>query len=209
MKKTVFDNLKSVPFYDLRQKKCINSAKLKDALFNLPKTIPKILNIPSAAIGNLEDSYEEISDNDLEGQRKEKLILPFNADDLYTRLDVLLRVKRAGHTNFRTESFNLIDEFYKRSEIQNEQEYRTALDNFHTQQMELPIKILEQIVIITRRKIEEHLLSDMVKSTHEGHLYQLLETVSNQFKKPNTSLSGYHGFLIVIKSKKILCQINY
>ena len=105
---------------------------MKDALFNLPKTIPKILNVPSTAIGKIEDSYEEIFDNDLEGQRKEKLILLSNADDLYTGLEVLLRVKRAGHTFFLTESFNLIDQFYKGSEIQNEQQYRTAVDKFHT-----------------------------------------------------------------------------
>ena len=98
-------------------------------------------------------------------------------------MEVLLRLKSSGHTNFLTESSNIIDKVYKRGELQNEQQYRTALDKFHTQQMELPIKILEQIVINTRRKIEDHLLSDMVKSTHKGHLSQLLETISNQFKK--------------------------
>ena len=76
--------------------------------------------------------------------------------------------------------------------------------------MELPGEILDKIVINTRRKIEDHLLSVMVKSTHAEHLSQLLETISNQFKKPITSLTGYHGFFIVINSKnKIPRQINY
>ena len=64
---------------------------MKDALYNLPKTKPKILNPPLAAIGNTEDSHEEIPDIDLEGQGNEKIISPSNMNDIYTRLEILLR----------------------------------------------------------------------------------------------------------------------
>ena len=42
--------------------------------------------------------------------------------------------------------------------------------------MELPSKLLEQIVYNTRPKIEEHILIIMDKSTHEEHLFQPLQT---------------------------------
>ena len=40
--------------------------------------------------------------------------------------------------------------------------------------MELLSKLLEQIAFNTRPKIEEHMLIDMDKSTHEEHLFQPL-----------------------------------
>ena len=109
-------------------------------MYNIPITKPKILNPPLAAVGIIQDSYEEISDNDLEGQGTEKSILPSHTIVVYDRLEVLLRIKVSGHTIFRTERCKLIDEFYKRGEIENEQQYRTAPDKFHSQQMELPRK---------------------------------------------------------------------
>ena len=48
---------------------------MKDGLFILPKRIPETLNPPLAAITNKEDSYEEKSDNDLEGHGIEKIHL--------------------------------------------------------------------------------------------------------------------------------------
>ena len=48
--------------------------------------------------------------------------------------------------------------------------------------MELPSKLLEQIVYYTRPKIEEHILIVMIKSTHEEHLSQPLQTNNKQFK---------------------------
>ena len=82
----------------------------------------------------IENSYEDegISD-DLQGEGTAKIIIPTNIIDIYTRLEVLLGLKLSVHTNFLTEASNLIDELYKRGEIQNEQQYRFALDNFHTQ----------------------------------------------------------------------------
>ena len=36
------------------------------------------------------------------------------------------------HGNTLTEASNIIDELYKRGEIQNKQQYRNAHDKFHT-----------------------------------------------------------------------------
>ena len=60
-------------------------------------------------------------DTKLKGRGIEKIIIPSNIIDIYTRLEVLLRVKLSGHTNTLSESSNLIDELYKRGEIQTKQ----------------------------------------------------------------------------------------
>ena len=65
-----------------------------------------------------------------QGRGIEKIIIPSNIIDIYTRLEVLLGLKLSGHTNILTEASNLIDELYKRGEIQNKQQYRNALDKF-------------------------------------------------------------------------------
>ena len=66
--------------------------------------------------------------------------------------------------------------------------------------MELPSKLLEQIVFNTRPEIEEHLLIIMDKSTHEEHLSQPLQTNNKQFKIAITFLFGYNGFFNVTNS---------
>ena len=79
-------------------------------------------------------TYEEItldSDNNLQGEGV-KIIIPSNIIDIYTRLKVLLGLKLSGHTDTLTEASNLIDELYKRGEIQNKQQYRNALNKFQT-----------------------------------------------------------------------------
>ena len=58
--------------------------------------------------------------------------MPSNIIDIYSRLEVLFELKLCGHTNTLTEASNLIDELYKRGEIQNKQQYRNALDKFST-----------------------------------------------------------------------------
>ena len=63
--------------------------------------------------------------------------------------------------------------------------------------MELPSKLLEQVVYNTRSKIENHMLNSMDKSTHEEHLFQPLQTNNNQFKIGITFLSGYDGIFNV------------
>ena len=105
----------------------------------------------------------------LEGQGL-KIILPSNIIDIYTGLEILLGPKLSSHTDTLAEASNLEDELYKRCEIQNKQQYRSELNKFSTQKMELWNKILEQIAFDTRSRIEEHILIVMDKSNHEKHL---------------------------------------
>ena len=120
-KSTVYDILKNTGFYFMRHKKGLNSARMKDALYNLPREIDKIRKPPLPAIENESDI--------LQGEGV-KIIIPSNIIDIYTRLEVLLGLKLSGHSNTLTEASNLIDELYKRGEIQNKQQYRYALDKF-------------------------------------------------------------------------------
>ena len=92
------------------------------------KKLPKLVN----DIQN--KTFDEISDDSdgLQGEGIEKIIIPSNIIDIYTRLEILLGLKLSGHTNTLTEASNLIDEIYKRGEIENEQQYRNALDKFTT-----------------------------------------------------------------------------
>ena len=71
-------------------------------------------------------------DNKLKGRGVEKIIIPSNIIDIYTRLEILLGLKLSGHSNTLTEASNLIDGLYKRGEIQNKQQYRNALTKFST-----------------------------------------------------------------------------
>ena len=88
----------------------------------LPKLVEEIQN----------RTFEEIDDSDdLQGQGI-KIILPNNIIDIYTRLEILLGLKLSGHTDTLTQASNLVDELYKRGEIQNQQQYRNALNKFQT-----------------------------------------------------------------------------
>ena len=113
-------------FYDNIPTKGIKSARMKVALYNLPEAIDKIGNPTLAIIENVED-FSELQSEGL------KIIIPFNIYDVYTRLEILLGRKLSGHTNTLTEASNIVDELYKRGEIQNEQQYRNALKKFITQ----------------------------------------------------------------------------
>ena len=68
----------------------------------------------------------------LKGQGIEKIIIPSNKIDIYTRLEILLGLNLSGHSNTFTEASNLIDDLYKRGEIQNKQQNRNALNKFQT-----------------------------------------------------------------------------
>ena len=65
------------------------------------------------------------SDNDLQGEGV-KIIIPSNIFDIYTRLEVLLGLKLSGHSDTLSEASNLIDELYKRGEIQK----KTAIPKY-------------------------------------------------------------------------------
>ena len=82
----------------------MKSARMRDALNNLPREIFKIQNPPLPAIENESDGLQR------EGV---KIIIPSNIIDIYTRLEILLGLKLSGHTDTLTESSNLIDELYK------------------------------------------------------------------------------------------------
>ena len=139
-----------------------------------------------------------ILDTRLDGRGIEKMIIPSNIVDIYTRLEKLLRLKLSGHIDTLTEASNLIDELYKTGEIQNEQQYRNAIDKFIEQKMELPSKKLEQIAFKTRPKVEEHMLIVMHKSIHKEHLSQPLKTNNKQFDIVVTFPTGYNGIFNVI-----------
>ena len=120
-KQIVYDILKNTGFHSTHHVKGMNSARMHDALYNLPKTVAKIRNPPLSAIENESD--------DLQGEGV-KIIIPSNIFDIYTRLEVLLGLKLSGHTDTLTEASNLSDELYKRGEIQNKQQYRNAINKF-------------------------------------------------------------------------------
>ena len=76
----------------------------------LPKLVDEIQNKTFDKITNDSD--------DLQGDRV-KIITPSNIIDVYTRLEILLGLILSGHGDTLTEASNLIDEVYKRGEIQN------------------------------------------------------------------------------------------
>ena len=125
-KLSIFNILKNVEFFENIPKNYLKSTGMKDALYNLPKIIAKIRSPPLPAI----EKTEYIAD-DLKGELV-KTIIPSNINDMYTRFKILLGLKLSGRTVTFTEASNLIDELYKRGEIQNERQYRNALDKFQT-----------------------------------------------------------------------------
>ena len=123
-KLTINDILKNTGFFSMKHFKGLYSARFKDAKYNLPNELAKIRNPSLPAIEN------EAANLQGEGV---KIIIPSNIIDIYTRLEILLGPKLSGHTDTLTEASNLIDELYKRGEIQTKQQYRNALDKFTTQ----------------------------------------------------------------------------
>ena len=91
-KETVFDILQNVGFYDNIPKVGFKAARMKDALYDLPKAIDKIRKTPLPTIEN---------SSDLEG-RGIKIIIPNNIIDIYIRLEVLLGLKLSGHSDTLT-----------------------------------------------------------------------------------------------------------
>ena len=93
-------------------------------LKKLPKLVDDIQNKTFDEINNDSD--------DLQGTGVKKITIPSNIIDIYTRLEILLGLKLSGHKDTLSEASNLIDELYKRGEIQNKQQYQNALDKFTT-----------------------------------------------------------------------------
>ena len=55
-KSTVYDILKNLGFYSMMHTKGLNSARMQDALYSLPRKIAKIRNPPITAIENEPDN---------------------------------------------------------------------------------------------------------------------------------------------------------
>ena len=98
---------------------------MKDVTDNLPKAIRKILN-PPLSLPAIENEEKAI---DLEGEEM-KFIIPSNIIDIWPRVEMLVGLKLSGYTDTLTKASSLIDELYIRCEIQNEEQYRNALDKF-------------------------------------------------------------------------------
>ena len=81
--------------------------------------------------GRYKHSKTNFKKRNLKGQGIHKIIIPSNIIDIYVRLEILLGLKLSGRSDTLTEASNLNDELFKRSEIQNEQQYRNALNKFH------------------------------------------------------------------------------
>ena len=82
--------------------------------------------------GRYKQSKTTFKKHNVKGQGIEKIIIPSNIIDIYTRLEILLELKLSVHTDTLTEASNLIDEIYKRGEIQYKQQYQNALYKFST-----------------------------------------------------------------------------
>ena len=80
--------------------------------------------------GRYKKTENILKPNILQGRGIEKIIIPSNIIDTYTRLEVLLGSKISGHTDTLTEASAIIDQLYKLGEIQNKKQYRNALDKF-------------------------------------------------------------------------------
>ena len=82
--------------------------------------------------GRYKNTKNILAPNNLQGRGIEKIIIPSNIIDIYTRLEVLLGLKLSGHSDTLTEASNLIDELYKRGEIRDREQYQNALNKFQT-----------------------------------------------------------------------------
>ena len=115
MEKVIFrDILEKINYSNRKRQKGPMSGRDRYIQIKLHDDVRKVLNL----------------DKQLKGRGVEKIIIPSNIIDIYTRLEVLLGLKLSGHSDTLTEASNLIDELYKRGEIQNKQQYRNALDKF-------------------------------------------------------------------------------
>ena len=76
------------------------------------------------------NKFKNIKKEPLVGEGIQKIIIPSNIIDIYTRLEILLGLKLSGHTDTLTEASSLLDELHKRGEIHNKQQYQNAINKF-------------------------------------------------------------------------------
>ena len=82
----VYGILKDAGFSDMEHSKGLKSTRMKDATKSNPPPI-----LPTY------DNIEDVSTN-IKGEGVEKIILPSNSVDIYTRLEVSLGLKLSRHT---------------------------------------------------------------------------------------------------------------
>ena len=126
-------DMEKVVFRDILQKTNYNTYKRgKGNMSGRDRYIRYELDDEVRRIVNLDTKPKTKTKPKLKGKGVEKIIIPSNIIDIYTRLEVLLGLKISGHTDTLTEASALIDELYKRDEVQNKQQYQNALDKFLT-----------------------------------------------------------------------------
>ena len=122
---TSMNATEKVVFRDiLRKKGCYNRKPTETRMSGCDRHIKNDLDNDVIKYLNL--------DNKLKGRGVEKIIIPSSIIDIYTRLEILLWLKIFGHTDTLKGASSLIDELYKRGEIQNKQQYRNAPNKFQT-----------------------------------------------------------------------------
>ena len=82
--------------------------------------------------GRYKKTKKILNPNNLQGRGIEKIIIPSNIIDIYTRLEILLGIQLSGHCDTLTEASNLIDELYRRGDINTQRQYHNALNKFTT-----------------------------------------------------------------------------
>ena len=86
-KQIKYDILERIGFHWITHKKGLYSARVEDALYELPKAIEKIWN-PLVSLQSAEDEdFEEEDSDGLRGEREE-IFIPWNIIVRYTRLGV-------------------------------------------------------------------------------------------------------------------------
>ena len=123
----VFTQTSGIPLKKLNDQEREKCKKNLNTL-NFQNYVPKSGENKS---GRYKYSKTNFKNHNLQGEGV-KIIIPSNIIDIHTKLEVLLGLRLIGHTDTLTEASNLIDELYKRGEIQNKQQYRNAINKFST-----------------------------------------------------------------------------
>ena len=99
----------------------------------LQSRVQTILNPPKASIASRESDEYESLESDIEGNVTKIIVIPEKSDEIWTRLQVPLGLKLAGHTDFLIEASQLLDALFKKGVTETEQPYRNAIDKTKSQ----------------------------------------------------------------------------
>ena len=114
---------KSIKSLNDNEKVVLRDFLSKTGYYNRKPTKGKPSGLDNCIKNDLDDDVRKFLklDTNLKGKGIEKIIIPSNIIDIYTRLEVFLGLKLSGHTDTLTEASALIDQLYKLGEIQNKQ----------------------------------------------------------------------------------------